>query len=296
MGSPPQSFQGQSGLVYSVERILQERPEISRYTVSKDNYTYYQDIYERLRSCENLRVACDSVSDPPIFIYKYLDDHLLSFAQENPELPIIKRILKDALRGLAALHDQDIVHTDIKPNNIFIFIQRRGSEVTEVRLADLEDSAIVPQGSAIIGRQMGNWMWRSPEAHAEGPMNKPSDMFSFGIVCLYAVLKRVILYVGEEEIGEGEEVLAHVIERQISFFADKEGIMAFLKYLGDSPWVQIFSVIKDGFNAENRRKPLYLWKNVDPDLRDLIGKLTSFDPTKRLRAREALCHPWFEDV
>lgn len=69
---------------------------------------------------------------------------------------------------------------DIKPNNIFI--QRRGSEVTEVRLADLEDSAIVPQGSAIIGRQMGNWMWRSPEAHAEGPMNKPSDMFSFGIV------------------------------------------------------------------------------------------------------------------
>jgi len=47
--------------------------------------------------------------------------------------------------------------------------------VTEVRLADLEDSAIVPQGSAIIGRQMGNWMWRSPEAHAEGPMNKPSD-------------------------------------------------------------------------------------------------------------------------
>lgn len=125
MGSPPQSFQGQSGLVYSVERILQERPEISRYvylakagnesfvlkTVSKDNYTYYQDIYERLRSCENLRVACDSVSDPPIFIYKYLDDHLLSFAQENPELPIIKRILKDALRGLAALHDQDIVHT-----------------------------------------------------------------------------------------------------------------------------------------------------------------------------------------
>lgn len=106
----------------------------------------------------------------------------------------------------------------------------------------------------------------------------------------------MILYVGEEEIGEGEEVLAHVIERQISFFADKEGIMAFLKYLGDSPWVQIFSVIKDGFNAENRRKPLYLWKNVDPDLRDLIGKLTNFDPTKRLTAREALCHPWFEDV
>lgn len=25
-------------------------------------------------------------------------------------------------------------------------------------------------------------MWRSPEAHAQGRINKPSDMFSFGII------------------------------------------------------------------------------------------------------------------
>lgn len=55
-------------------------------------------------------------------------------------------------------------------------------DVKEVRLADLEDSAHVPPGTAILGRQMGNWMWRSPEAHAEGPVNKSSDLFSFGIV------------------------------------------------------------------------------------------------------------------
>lgn len=40
----------------------------------------------------------------------------------------------------------------------------------------------MPPGSAILGRQLGNWMWRSPEAHAEGPMNTFSDVFSFGIV------------------------------------------------------------------------------------------------------------------
>lgn len=34
----------------------------------------------------------------------------------------------------------------------------------------------------MIGKQAGNWMWRSPEAHARGPVNKPSDVFSFALV------------------------------------------------------------------------------------------------------------------
>lgn len=34
----------------------------------------------------------------------------------------------------------------------------------------------------MVGKQAGNWMWRSPEAHARGPVNKPSDVFSFALV------------------------------------------------------------------------------------------------------------------
>lgn len=55
-------------------------------------------------------------------------------------------------------------------------------EINQVQLADLEDSAHVPPECDIVGKQAGNWMWRSPEAHTSGPVNKPSDMFSFGIV------------------------------------------------------------------------------------------------------------------
>lgn len=75
------------------------------------SFSYYQDIYQRLSGCNNLRVSCDFISDHAIFVYKYLSDHLLNFALEDPKLPIIKRILKDTLRGIAAMHDQDIVHT-----------------------------------------------------------------------------------------------------------------------------------------------------------------------------------------
>ena len=81
--------------------------------------------------------------------------------------------------------------TDIKPNNIFVQWSQtsRGIVIDEVRLGDLEDSAYVPSGSNIRGRQVGNQNWRSPEAHAEGRVNKPSDMFSFGIMVSLNMLK-----------------------------------------------------------------------------------------------------------
>jgi hypothetical protein len=43
----------------------------------------------------------------------------------------------------------------------------------------------------MIGRQAGNWMWRSPEAHAQGPLNKPSDIFSFALVVSVSLIARI---------------------------------------------------------------------------------------------------------
>jgi len=56
--------------------------------------------------------------------------------------------------------------------------------------------------------------------------------------CIYAITKQVIFAVGEEDLEAGEEPLAVILERQISYFADEEGFHAMLKHLGDSPWCQ----------------------------------------------------------
>jgi serine/threonine protein kinase len=109
------------------------------------------------------------------------------------------------------------------------------------------------------------------------------------VQCTYVVLKRVIFAVGEE-------ALSVVLERQISYFADEDGLNGLLKHLGDSPWCEVFQVIRDDFNKANSRKPFYLWKNVDVDFKDLVSGLTNFEPAKRLTAREALAHRWFRDI
>lgn len=112
------------------------------------------------------------------------------------------------------------------------------------------------------------------------------------------MLKHVILYVDEEALPDGEVALAHVLERQISYFADLESLNGLLSHLGDSPWCQVLTSIRDGFNKENPREPFARW-NVEPldsEFKDLIGGLTNFDPARRLTAAEALSHKWFHDI
>lgn len=54
--------------------------------------------------------------------------------------------------------------------------------VERVQVADVEDAAYVPEVCILDGRQFGNWMWRSPEAHASAKVHMLTDMFSFGLV------------------------------------------------------------------------------------------------------------------
>ena len=53
---------------------------------------------------------------------------------------------------------------------------------------------------------------------------------------LLTTLDIVLSLVEKEDIGEGKEPLAVILERQISYSADKEGLNKFLRYLGDSLW------------------------------------------------------------
>ncbi|KJY00323.1 calcium/calmodulin dependent protein kinase [Zymoseptoria brevis] len=236
-----------------------------------------------------------------MFVFRHLNENLLGFAQRDLSLKLIKRILECALQGLAALHEQDLVHNDIKANNIMIQTKEcsRDADVEQVQLVDLEDTVHLPPGRAIMGIEVGNWMWRSPEAHAQGPVEKPSDMFSFGLVCIYAMTQRVVLAVDESELLEGEEKLAIVLERQLSYFADESGYKAFLQYIGaESPWHEIFRVINSGFGKDQPRKPFALWKGkgLDDDFKAFIGGLTDFDPARRMSAQQALAHRWLENV
>jgi hypothetical protein len=54
--------------------------------------------------------------------------------------------------------------------------------VEQVQIINLENAAYLPKGRCSKGMLAGNDNWRSPEAHFKGELNKPTDVFFFGIV------------------------------------------------------------------------------------------------------------------
>ncbi|KAF2642227.1 calcium/calmodulin dependent protein kinase [Massarina eburnea CBS 473.64] len=268
--------------------------------VHEDNLEDLQDLKGRLRGTNYVRLVKDTIPEESMFVFQYFTDHLLRLAQKDLPLALTKRILKDALRGIVELHDRDIVHTaDIKADNILINWNedQDGIGIERVQIADLEDAVYVPPGQNIVGLQAGNWMWRSPEAHVRGPINKPSDIFSFALVCIHAVHKRVIFAVGEEELVGNLNREATVVARQMSYFADREGLCAFLDHIGDNPWVPLLEAARDGaFKKDKPRRLFSLLGSVDEDFENLVYAMANFDPAKRITAREALAHKWFDGV
>jgi hypothetical protein len=113
---------------------------------------------------------------------------------------------------------------------------------------------------------------------------------------MYAVHKCVIFAVGEEELDEGVEPLAMVIEREIPSFADEDGPAGFLNHTGDNPWVPISEVSRGGFIKDNPRRLFPLWWGLDGDFRNLGCAMANFGPGKRITAREALARKWFGGV
>lgn len=68
-----------------------------------------------LTRCPNLRVVTDTIPEHLLFVYEYLTTDLLQFAvKENLSDTARRRILRDALSGLAYLHGNNIFHTGKK--------------------------------------------------------------------------------------------------------------------------------------------------------------------------------------
>ncbi|CAN9080763.1 unnamed protein product [Alternaria alternata] len=201
------------------------------------------------------------------------------------------------------MHDRDIVHLDVKPDNILVNYRHVDQDVVveQVQISDLENAAYLPKPRCIKGMLAGNDNWRSPEGHFKGELNKPSDLYSFGLACIYAVLGRVIL--GRDDdlklpVSKGALPAFIRLQRQISYFGDKDGLNGLMKHVGDEEAnCEILGMLWEEQAADYiPYVPFSEWTGVDLAFKDLIRGLNNLDPSRRLTACQALDHPWFEGV
>jgi NIMA (never in mitosis gene a)-related kinase len=83
-------------------------------------------------------------------------------------------IIFQILRGLKTLHNNKIIHRDLKSANIFLF--SNGS----VKIGDMNVSAVVSNTNNLATTQTGTPYYSSPEIWDDVPYSYKSDMWSLG--------------------------------------------------------------------------------------------------------------------
>ena len=178
-----------------------------------------------------------------------LYDKAIGYLSETQVSVIFKQILS----GLSYLHSNNIVHRDLKLENILIsdkeFIESTGEEYYDIKIIDFGNARIFDKN--ITNKSIvGSSYYIAPEVFLR-KSNKECDLWSAGVI-LY------MLIVGSPPFDGS---------------SDKN----------------IIKTIKTGiFDTKNSR-----WIHASSEVKDLISKLLVYEPNKRLSANEALQHPWF---
>jgi serine/threonine protein kinase len=139
------SLQGLSGKIYEVKKILLDRddspwrvykarcvtafsnhvssPSLTATSSSDDQdfvlkdvpaslYDDQKELQQSMASCPNLRTLVDSIVDSHVVVYPFMTSDLLELSgKKSFTKHARKSVLQQALRGLVALHEKNIIHT-----------------------------------------------------------------------------------------------------------------------------------------------------------------------------------------
>lgn len=165
-------------------------------------------------------------------------------------------IVKQVLSAINYCHQMKIVHRDLKPENLLL---DKGAE-PKVTIIDFGTSAMFdPQKK--MSQKFGTPYYIAPEVLKKN-YDEKCDLWSIGVI-MYILLCGYPPFNGAN---------------------DKQIIEA---------------VLKGKFTLEGKNTTIYKsiepeWDDVSDDAKDLVRKLLTYDPAKRISAQDALQHPWIK--
>ena len=108
------------------------------------------------------------------------------------------------------------------------------------------------------------------------------------------MLNKMVFRVNNEEAADPDS-WKYILPRHISHFATEEGLKGLLRWIGeDNLFFRRLVELAGTFGPDKPREPFEKWHWVDGSFRDLVGQITDLDPARRITAKTALEHPWFQ--
>ncbi|ETW09608.1 CMGC/MAPK protein kinase [Aphanomyces invadans] len=242
-----------------------------------------------------------NVADDELYIVMdFMDTDMHRVIQSSQPLSEshYKFFLHQILRGVKHLHDNGVLHRDLKPGNILV------TKNCQVKIADFGLARSVPKRTISKPRPASagptkkdtadsDWQpmtehvvtrwYRAPELmlQPDGQYNTGVDMWSVG--CIFAeILGRKAFFPGKNFIHQLTlifDVIGTPCTNDVKKMKSTQA-QRFIKSLGKKAKVPFRT----------------LFPTASPDAIDLLDKLLQFDPTARCTVDEALAHPYMQGI
>ncbi|HEY7961600.1 MAG TPA: protein kinase [Solirubrobacteraceae bacterium] len=147
---------------------------------------------------EPARGEDDEDAGTPYIVFEYVDGETLKdlLRREGP-LEVTQAIAYaiEIARALGAAHESDIVHRDVKPQNVLL-TPEGSAKITDFGIA----RTLTEQGLTMDGRVIGTTDYVSPEQALGAPVTGQSDVYSLGIV-LYEMLTGTVPFTADTPVA-----------------------------------------------------------------------------------------------
>ncbi|OAX83386.1 CAMKK protein kinase [Emergomyces africanus] len=215
-----------------------------------------------------------------------------------------RRAFRDSLLGLEYLHYQGIIHRDIKPANLLVTGTRRvkisdfgvsylgrpireddEERVTETDATELDDARE-------LSKTVGTPAFYAPELCYTGPefearigcvpkITGAIDVWALGVT-LYGMIFGRLPFFGEDEY----RLFRAIVDTEV--FIPRKRLKAVEVDASASQALNPQLVM----NSNKRTDDELAYEDIDDELCDLLRRLLTKDPSKRITLKEIKHHPW----
>ncbi|TMW60857.1 hypothetical protein Poli38472_000899 [Pythium oligandrum] len=210
-------------------------------------------------------------------VFEFVDKDLKRFMEHRPgqlDIPLIKGLLYQLLRGLAFSHSRGIMHRDLKPQNLLVSLNGK------LKIADFGLARAFSIPVKKYTHEVVTLWYRAPEILlGQEIYSPPVDIWSVGVIFAEMLTKKP-LFPGDSEIDQLYRVF-----RLLG--TPDEGVWPSVTKLRD---------YAPTFPKWRKKDFREAFPRLDDDGISLLQAMLCYDPAMRISAKEALRHPFFDDI